>query len=184
MSIEIATVFPNNTQAARASDALNMIGFKTSSISDAPGFVTIKLESDGHSRRMIRFGLIGLAAGCAAGMLGVSHVHGREMMYLVILPLTTTYYGLALGLFVAMAVERFLTLRDDKESTLIDDFDGSVALVVAVENQQSLVQIQNTLSHFAPSSMIIQADASMKVSELDAKKSERLPEKLVLTKSA
>jgi hypothetical protein len=41
------------------------------------------------------------------GVFAVTHVHGRDMMYTVIVPFALTYWGLAIGLFLAMGVQHF-----------------------------------------------------------------------------
>lgn len=70
-----------------------------------------------HHNAMIRFGLIGTAVGCALGTWLTPHIPRSESMYTVILPITTTYIGLALGFFFA-GVRKALLREGSKVETL------------------------------------------------------------------
>lgn len=60
------------------------------------------VDSGRHDRLMMRLGLIGIICGCTVGFLAIPRVAQREIMHLLILPLSGAFWGLGLALTAAM----------------------------------------------------------------------------------
>lgn len=108
--------------------------------SSMPVCASLDAGASNHHRAMIQFGLAGTALGCILGTIAVPQIPRSEAMYTVILPLSTTYIGLALGFFVAGVRKRFKregfvdsSLGGDGLVTkVIADFDGASAVLAAL----------------------------------------------------
>lgn len=84
-----------------------------------PLHAVVNVGEKNHHEAMIRFGLVGTAVGCALGTWLTPHIPRSEAMYTVILPITTTYIGLALGFFFAGVRKAVL-----REGSKVETFAG------------------------------------------------------------
>ncbi|MBY0550905.1 MAG: hypothetical protein K2W95_26740 [Candidatus Obscuribacterales bacterium] len=60
------------------------------------------VESGRHDRLMMQLGVFGIVSGCTVGFLAIPQVPQREIMHLLILPLSGAFWGLGLALTAAM----------------------------------------------------------------------------------
>ncbi len=60
------------------------------------------VDSGRHDRLMMKLGLFGIVSGCTIGFLAIPHVPSREIMHLLILPLSGAFWGLGLAFTAAM----------------------------------------------------------------------------------
>ncbi|HEY9793143.1 MAG TPA: hypothetical protein V6D22_22265, partial [Candidatus Obscuribacterales bacterium] len=79
----------------------------------------IKTGELNHHRYMISFGLTGALLGCTLGIVLLPHVAHRDISFPGILPIATTYIGLALGFFLAGV--RKAILRESSTPKTIND---------------------------------------------------------------
>ncbi len=70
----------------------------------------VSLESDKPNKLMIALGVVGIVVGCAVGFAAIHHIQSRELMHLLILPLSGAFWGLGVGMTAAMILSDSLHL--------------------------------------------------------------------------
>jgi hypothetical protein len=102
-----------------------------------------------EDRLLTGLGLGGAAFGCIFGLLMIPNFAARASMYLVIVPLSFTMWGLALGLFAAMGLARFKYLTYHRPSVNLASIRSSdVCVSVVTTGTDEVTCVENIVSEF------------------------------------
>jgi hypothetical protein len=151
MNVRITAFFPNQANSEYARAELRKQGINASPSSAKAPTVQLSTEEHNHNRRMFISGLIGASIGCLLGILAVNRVEGREMMYTVIVPMSLTYWGLALGLFVAMGIQHYrmvFGLMEAPEDLTLAESEGQSSMSVIVPDVSMAKTVQEKMQAF------------------------------------
>jgi len=132
-------VFANQMQAAGAVEALDNAGLvgKTCLIAQTSStYATATLPSNKLSRSLFTFALLGALTGCLAGFIALPHFPSREVMYLVMVPLSGAFTGMSLGFLAVIGFNQFARLQETADSTIYlgDVHDGDITVSVCTNS--------------------------------------------------
>jgi hypothetical protein len=141
MNLRVTAAFTSEISAMAAARELAKVGIQSNV---GKSWQSLQIQFNPHElaykKRGVPFGLAGTVLGCIIGFVLVPHVPERQMMYPVILPMTTTYLGLALGLFSAMVLRRLEPVLQGKNvATMhLTGTNGGVAFLTAQANTSAV----------------------------------------------
>lgn len=148
-------VFPNNTMAGAALEALNNAGFAPGQISvighDSDSFrqATATLVSIKGDRFILWAGVVGAILGSLAGLYGMPHLPRADELTLTMVPIWAAFTGTAIGISAGFTIGGILRIDDgprfESEVRLGTVHDGELAVSVEVSDLTELQLVQSTL---------------------------------------
>lgn len=158
-------VFPNNTMAGAALEALNNAGFTPGQISvigqDSDSFrqATATLVSTKGDKFILWAGATGAILGGLAGLFGMPHLPRADELILTMVPIWAAFTGTAIGISAGFTIGGILRIDDiprfESEVRLGTVHDGELAVSVEVSDLAELQLVQSTLIEHSATNLSI-----------------------------
>lgn len=171
----IHAAFARHSDAAKAINLLTDLNFDARRFSvigeDSDAFrdATAALRSLKVPRLIFQLGLAGAVAGCLAGFVGLPNIPARETMFLLMVPISASFVGTAVGLLTGMFIGGILKLDEipatEAEVRIGAPAAGDLAVSVSVQSAAEAKTVQDVFVSCGAKSVMIDVDAEQQQQE-------------------